>query len=354
MQIQISSAIDTNFYSVMAMTELSLPGRVVLSMIRFRSHEKGFCWPRQSKIAKWCGLSLSQAKRAIRELLNAGLIIIKKRGFARSLEYHPVMEAQNKPCRPEKPVVARQSPTLKATTAQPRPTDHPVEVVVVAQPEVRDVSIEVTSRPLKSTSELERPVQGTPVTYIKENVLIRKKQTDIQPEPKPAPTSQVPSSVSLNLSLKTFEDVKAWSGHRCLACSQEATELHPVKIDTSRKLDLADVGNLMACCKHCAETITKDYQTGLRPDHRARFATTHNLTWPSCFGPDPADKAAEEAEVLVSQLPAKARTWVMSKKDQLPFILPVIKTLLQKLHMVANPTGYLINGWRNQLEEATA
>ncbi|MBF0551629.1 MAG: helix-turn-helix domain-containing protein, partial [Deltaproteobacteria bacterium] len=102
-----TSAIDTNFWNAIQNTDLTLPARVVLAAIRFRSHARGYCWPRQSTLARWCGLSLGQVKRAIKELREAGLIVVKSRGFLNGLEYHPVLEPQNKPCSHEKPVIAR-------------------------------------------------------------------------------------------------------------------------------------------------------------------------------------------------------------------------------------------------------
>ncbi|MBF0552675.1 MAG: hypothetical protein HQK60_19350, partial [Deltaproteobacteria bacterium] len=127
-------------------------------------------------------LSLGQVNRAIKELRDAGLIIVKSRGFMQGLEYHPVLEPQNKPCSPEKPVVARQSPTLKSTVAQDRPTDHQLEVA--AQPERTTGPIKSTSVPMRSTNELETPIQGSPVNYIKENNLKEKRQTNTaRPEP---------------------------------------------------------------------------------------------------------------------------------------------------------------------------
>ncbi|MBF0526530.1 MAG: helix-turn-helix domain-containing protein [Deltaproteobacteria bacterium] len=331
-----NSAIDTNFWNSIQNTALTLPARVVLAAIRFRSHASGYCWPRQSVLAGWCGLSLGQVKRAIKELREAGLIMVKSRGFLRGLEYYPVLEPQNSPCGAQDSDIAGQSPIQEAIEAPYRRPDPHVG---------QDARQEVTSDPMRSTSELETAVQGSPVTYIKENVLIRKKQTGTKTIPADPP-------VTSSVSISNFEELKIWSGHTCLRCGTKDQPLNPVMVEYARGRE--DIGNLMPLCDKCASKVTGDYQGIDRPDFRVKFAQAHGLPWPSCFGPDPADKAAEEAESLISQLPAKARTWVLSKKDQLPLILPVVKSLLKKLHLVTNPVGYLINGWRNQLKEATA
>ncbi|MBF0551628.1 MAG: hypothetical protein HQK60_13975 [Deltaproteobacteria bacterium] len=161
------------------------------------------------------------------------------------------------------------------------------------------------------------------------------------------------SSVSLNLSLKTFEDIKAWSNHTCLRCGTKDKELNKVMVVYARGRD--DIGNLMPLCGECASKVTNDYQGVDRPDYRAKFATAHNLPWPKEFGPSPADKAAEKAENLIAQLPPKPRSWVVGKMDQIHLILPVIESLFKKgLNEVANPVGYLVNGLKKQLKEAAA
>ncbi|MBF0510507.1 MAG: helix-turn-helix domain-containing protein, partial [Deltaproteobacteria bacterium] len=94
--------------------------------------------------------------------------------------------------------------------------------------------------PVTSTT-LATPVEDNP--FSKRQVLkdLKEKTTDkrpkpAQPEPVP-PTSEQPSvCLSYTDGLKTFSDILEWSNHQCLCCSQEAPELHPVKIDTSRKL----------------------------------------------------------------------------------------------------------------------
>ncbi|MBF0498180.1 MAG: helix-turn-helix domain-containing protein, partial [Deltaproteobacteria bacterium] len=244
-----STAIDTNFWNAIQNTTLTLPARVVLAAIRFRSYARGYCWPRQSTLAGWCGLSLGQVKRAIKELRDAGLIIVKSRGFLRGLEYHPVLEPQNKLCGSEKPAVARQLPTLKTTAPGCQRPNPPGEVVVTRQ-EVMADSIEVTSVPLKSTSELETPIEGSPVDYIKGNVLIRKKQTDIHPEPAllpPLPATPV-SSVSLTPMINCFEDIVKWADSTCMSCGDQ-TELILSMVNGLGKKD--DLTNLNAVCPQC-------------------------------------------------------------------------------------------------------
>ncbi|MBF0509938.1 MAG: helix-turn-helix domain-containing protein, partial [Deltaproteobacteria bacterium] len=291
-------AFESYFFQTFRLTGLSLVARVVLTAFRIRSHTKGYCWPKQTTLAGWIGLSLDQVKRAIRELKDAGWITVKRYGvFGRS--YHPVFGDQ----------------PIDSVQDQHQDTAH------VDQP----------AAPGKCADAPLMPLEGALMHHINEKNSFKRKKTNkhypARAEAKTPPTS-LASSVSLTHKINCFEDILTWSNHTCLRCGTTNKELAKVRIDNRKPMN--DLSNLQPLCLSCYEAVAKDVKgvvKDIREDYRPGFVQAHGLPWQREFGPSPVEQAQDEFKTLVERLPdPKAKKFCLSKAMEAHLLAPVLRT----------------------------